>query len=367
MTMTRSRKAIVILLAACALLALVAWLLFQLPAFGGRAEGERLERMRRSPEFVAGRFENDPPQHTDSSLLKMIRLYSQGQVREPQFQIPVVPLAPAALQLPPSGGLRAIWFGHATVLFEIEGLRVMVDPVLSDVVSPVPVGPERFHPPPIELRQLAGVDAVLISHDHYDHLDMATVRHLAAQGTHFYAGLGVGAHLQRWGVPAAQVHEMDWWEKLTLRGVEIHCTPSRHYSGRKTMDNSTLWTSWAVKGAKHSVYFSGDSGYAGHFKDIRRRLGDMELTLIKVGAYGETWLDIHMDPESAVQAHLDLGGGTMLPVHWATFNLAYHAWDEPIVRAMAAAARHKVRLVTPRVGEVFDSAQAFQNTAWYRK
>ena len=365
--MSRTRKLLLILLVLCGVLALAAWLVFQLPAFGGRFEGERLERMRRSPEFVGGRFENQPPQHTDSSLLKMVRLYSQGQVREPQFQIPVVPLAPEALQQPPSGGLRAIWFGHATVLFELEGLRVMVDPVLSEVASPVPFGPTRFHSPPIALRNLTGVDAVLISHDHYDHLDMATVRHLASGGTHFYTGLGVGAHLERWGVPSAQIHEMDWWESLSLRGVQIHCTPSRHYSGRKTMDNSTLWTSWVVKGAKHSLYFSGDSGYAGHFKEIRRRLGDMSLTLMKVGAYGETWLDIHMDPESAVQAHLDLGGNTMLPVHWATFNLAYHAWDEPIVRTLTAAAQNKVRVITPRVGEVFEFGHPFENTTWYRR
>ncbi len=166
-------------------------------------------------------------------------------------------------------------------------------------------------------------------------------------------------------MPAAQIHEMDWWDKAEIKGVAIHCTPARHYSGRKSMDNSTLWASWMVKGPSHSAYFSGDTGYAGHFKAIRERLGAPQLALIKVGAYGDTWLDIHMNPEAAVQAHRDLGATTLLPVHWATFNLAYHEWAEPIVRSVAAAGAQGVQLVTPRVGEKFDFGAPFANSAWY--
>jgi len=365
--MTRVRKVLFILLAVVAVLAVATWAVFQLPQFGGRFDGERLEKMRHSPQWVNGRFENDPPQHTDSSLITMYKLYSQGQVREPQFEIPVVPLPPDMLSRPAAAGLRAIWFGHASVLVELDGLRFMVDPVLADVVSPLPLGPGRFHAPPIALAQLRGIDAVLISHDHYDHLDMKAVQHLAAQGTHFYVGLGVGAHLERWGVPAAQVHEMQWWESLVLKGVAIHSTPARHYSGRKRMDNTTLWTSWVVKGPAHAVFYSGDTGYAGHFKEIRGRLGDMDLTIVKVGAYGSTWLDIHMDPERAVQAHADVGGKVMLPVHWATFNLAYHAWEEPIVRTLAAAKASNANVITPRVGEVYEAGRPFENPSWFIK
>jgi L-ascorbate metabolism protein UlaG (beta-lactamase superfamily) len=195
---------------------------------------------------------------------------------------------------------------------------------------------------------------------------MATVQQLARGGTQFYVGLGVGAHLERWGVPAAQVHEMDWWQSAELRGVRIHATPARHYSGRKRMDDSTLWASWMLRGPNHSVYFSGDTGYGPHFAEIRQRLGAPELTLMKVGAYGSTWLDIHMDPEHAVQAHLDLGADTLLPVHWATFNLAYHAWVEPIERTLAAAKVQGVRVVTPRPGEVVDWSEPFNNEPWYR-
>jgi L-ascorbate metabolism protein UlaG (beta-lactamase superfamily) len=351
-------------LALAAVLALAAWALFQLPSFGGDFDGARRERMRRSPQFIDGRFQNRPPQNTDSSLIKTWKLYSKGQRREPRAPIPVIPLQPARLATPPGPGLRAVWFGHSTVLVEIDGVRVMTDPVLSDVVSPLPpIGPERFHRPPLELDGLRGIDAVVVSHDHYDHLDMRTSQKLAEGGTHFFVPLGVGAHLQRWKIPASQIHEMDWWESVPFKGVTIHCTPARHYSGRKRMDNSTLWSSWVVRGPKHSFFSSGDTGYASHFAEIRRRLGPIDLTLIKVGAYGDTWLDIHMDPESAVRAHRDLGGEVLLPVHWATFNLSYHAWEEPIVRTLRAGT--DITVITPRVGETYTFGQPFESSRWW--
>jgi L-ascorbate metabolism protein UlaG (beta-lactamase superfamily) len=357
-----------ILLGIVVVLALTGYGVFQLPAFGGRFAGERLERMQASPEFIDGRFQNTPPQKTAGALWETWRLYRQGQIREPQFRIPVIPLLPATLRAPASAGLRAIWFGHSSVLVEIEGVRIMTDPVLSDVVSPVPIGPKRMHAPPISLADLTAIDAVLISHDHYDHLDMETIQHLAKQGTQFYVGLGIGAHLERWKVAAAQIHEMDWWESLAIKNVQINCTPARHYSGRKSQDNSTLWASWVVKGPQRSFYYSGDTGYAEHFRAISERLGATELNLIKIGAYGTppSWLDIHMDPESAVRANRDLGGGLLLPVHWATFNLSYHAWDEPILRTLRAAAEQQASVVTPRIGEVVEVGQPFSNVEWYK-
>jgi L-ascorbate metabolism protein UlaG (beta-lactamase superfamily) len=325
--------------------------------------------MRRSTQFHNGRFENTPPYVSNMSVLGELKAYLGDQVREPTFEVPVLKLSADHLAQPAAPGLRAWWLGHASVLIEIDGLRILTDPVLSQRASPFQfIGPSRLHPPPLPLAEWKNIDAVVISHDHFDHLDMDTIRQLAAMsngGTPFYVGLGIGAHLQRWDVPLAQIHEMDWWEQLKLKGVAIHCTPARHYSGRKSMDNSTLWSSWMLKGPSHSVYYSGDTGYAGHFKQIRERLGAPELALIKVGAYGDTWLDIHMNPEAAVQAHQDLGATTMLPVHWATFNLAYHAWAEPAQRTVAAAKTQGVQLVTPRVGEKFEFGQPFANRAWY--
>lgn len=347
-------------------LALATWLVFRLPSFGGVAEGARLERMRQSPQFHSGRFENTPPYVSNMSLRRELHDYLGDQVREPTFAVPVLKMSADDLRKPAAPGLRAWWLGHASVLLELDGVRILTDPVLSQRTSPFQfMGPARLHPAPLPLEQWKNIDAVVISHDHFDHLDMDTIHHLAQGGTHFYVGLGIGAHLERWQVPLAQIHELDWWEQASIKGVVIHCTPARHYSGRTSMNNSTLWASWMLKGPTHSAYFSGDTGYAGHFKAIRERLGPPALALIKVGAYGDTWMDIHMGPESAVQAHQDLGAQTMLPVHWATFNLAYHDWAEPVVRTLAAARTAGVQVVVPRVGEPLEWGTPFVNKAWY--
>jgi L-ascorbate metabolism protein UlaG (beta-lactamase superfamily) len=365
--MKRLKKLGLVLLVFGGVMALGVWLVFRLPGFGGVAEGERLERMRQSRQFHNGRFENTPPYLSQLSLTAELKAYMGNQVREPTFEVPVLKMSAEDLGKPVGSGMRTWWLGHASVLLEIDGVRVLTDPVFSKRVSPFQfAGPARMHPVPLPLEQWKNIDAVVISHDHFDHLDMDTIRHLSSGGTHFYVGLGIGAHLQRWDVPAAQIHEMDWWDRAEIKGVAIHCTPARHYSGRKSMDNSTLWTSWMLKGPSHSAYYSGDTGYARHFRDIRERLGTPQLALIKVGAYGDTWLDIHMNPEAAVQAHQDLGAAALLPVHWATFNLAYHDWSEPAVRTVAAAAKQGVQVITPRVGEQFEFGAPFENRAWYR-
>ena len=366
--MNRLARAILALLAVGAVLAGIAWATFQLPAFGGRPGPIVLERMRASKQFHGGRFENTPPYVSNLSFWGELKSYLGDEVREPQFEVPVERIGPRDLTRPVPPGLRARWLGHATVLLEIDGLRVLTDPVLSQRASPFGfIGPARLHPAPLAIEDLQNIDAVVISHDHFDHLDMDTIQALARGGTHFFVGLGIGGHLERWGVPAGQVHDMDWWERAEFRGITIHCTPARHYSGRKSMDNSTLWSSWMLEGPNRSVYFSGDSGYANHFKEVRERLGAPDLALIKIGAYGKTWEDIHMSPESAIRSHRDLGAATLLPVHWATFNLAYHAWEEPIVRSVAAAQAQGVSIVTPRPGEQFEAGVPFLNQAWYLK
>ena len=264
--------------------------------------------------------------------------------------------------------MRAFWIGHASTYVELDGLRVLLDPVFAERVSPLPVGPRRFHPPPIALADLPMIDAVLISHDHYDHLDMDTVRHLAARGSRFFVPLGVGAHLERWGVPPAQIEELAWWEERTLGGVRFVCTPTRHYSGRGLRDHSaTLWSSWSAIGPQHRFFYSGDTGYSTLFQEIGSRLGPFDMAFIKIGAYGPgaAWVDIHMPPEQSVHVLRDVRAKRMFPVHWSTFNLAYHDWDEPIRRAVAEARRTGVELVTPRLGEWVDADLAFASTPWW--
>jgi L-ascorbate metabolism protein UlaG (beta-lactamase superfamily) len=343
------------------------------PPFGGSLQGERAARAHASPQFRGGHFENVVPKTPVSAATRweyLQRQFSGTEMRTPPASCPpVMRLAPADFKERPSPGLRAIWFGHASVYLEIDGVRVMTDPMLSDHASPFAgIGPKRFHPPPLALDTLPKIDAAVISHDHYDHLDVQTVRHLAQLGTHFFVPLGIGAHLERWGVPSAQFTELDWWEAAEIGGVKLTSTPARHYSSRALRDgNATLWSSWSIAGPSHRVYFSGDTGFGEHFREIGERLGPFDLSLLKIGSYGpgQGWHDIHMDPEEAVKAHVAVKAQRMLPVHWATFNLAFHAWDEPIKRAMVAGRQHRVELVTPRIGETVAAGAAFVSVNWW--
>jgi L-ascorbate metabolism protein UlaG (beta-lactamase superfamily) len=343
-------------------------------SLGGTPSGKLLERVEASPHYKDGEFVNVAPQTpgTIGGIWDVtVAQFSGDQVRVPPSSIPVIPLLPESLKTPPEPGLRSVWIGHAGVLVEMDGFRFMVDPVFSEYASPVSfAGPKRFHPTPISLQALPRIDAVMISHDHYDHLDMETIQHLSAKGTHFFVPLGVGAHLEEWGVPEDQVSDMEWWDSRKVGEVKIICTPSRHYSGRDLFDyKESFWSSWSIVGPEHRVYYSGDTGFSDHFQQIGERFGPFDLNIIKVGAYGPgaSWLDIHMTPEQAVEAHSTLGGIRMLPVHWATFNMAHHDWDEPIIRTLKSAKERQVNVVTPRVGEVVTAEQPFKSDHWWEE
>jgi L-ascorbate metabolism protein UlaG (beta-lactamase superfamily) len=267
-------------------------------------------------------------------------------------------------------GLRATWLGHSTVLIEIDGLRVLTDPVWGRRASPLRLaGPKRFQPVPVPVKALPPLDLVLISHDHYDHLDLPTIRELAKRDVPFVTSLGVGAHLQAWGVPAERIHELDWWESWTLPHADLSVTaaPSQHFSGRGLKDrNATLWSSLVLRSPHHQVFFSGDTGLTTEYATIRERLGPFDLVMLEVGAHHPTWGDIHLGPENALKALDLLGGGTLLPVHWGTFALAMHDWDEPAETLLSLAPKHGARLLMPRLGEAVEPADAKDPRPWWR-
>ena len=342
-----------------------------LASLGGRVTGARLDRARHSPEFRDGQFHNaQPTRMATGSYRDMARRQFFGpEQREPRGPVPVVQRVAGDYATPPASGLRATWIGWASVLLEIDGRVVLTDPVWSERCSPSTlVGPKRFHAPPIPIDALPHVDVVIISHDHYDHLDMPSVRTLAARGTQFAVPLGIGAHLERWGVASSQIHELDWNETFALNELSVTATPARHYSGRNPLHgNETLWSSWVVKGPRHRIFFSGDSGYSPAFAAIGAEHGPFDLALIKIGASDPTWAEIHMTPEEAVQVNRDVRSRVMLPVHWCTFNLAFHAWRDPVDRAVAAAAQNGVHIVVPRPGEFVDPSGVTTATqAWWR-
>ena len=342
-----------------------------LRAFGGTPEGERLARVRSSPQWRDGRFRNRVPTETvaPSRIVETLRRHLGGDERRyPAGPIPVVQRTRADFDRPPGTGLRVTWLGHATALVEIDGVRILTDPVWSERVSPSEwLGPRRFFPPPLPLEELPPIDAVVVSHDHYDHLDMRTIEALAARGARFLVPLGVGAHLEAWGVPPSQSDELDWDESRLVGHVTATFAPARHFSGRSlTGRDATLWGSWVLAGPEHRVYFSGDSGYFDGFREIGAAHGPFDATLMSVASYGPTWPHVHMTPEELVQAHVEIRGGVFIPVHWATFNLAFHDWNEPIRRASAAAAAAGVKVLAPRPGESIEPAAAPRIPEWWQ-
>jgi L-ascorbate metabolism protein UlaG (beta-lactamase superfamily) len=357
------RSALLVPVGAGAALVGAGW---QVPAaVGGRPSGERLARMRASPNYRDGAFHNPVPASIAGPSGSMLRDLAAGKERRR-------PAGPVPLRVPDfhtaADGLRVSWLGHATVLVELDGRRILFDPVWSERVSPSSLlGPRRLHPVPVPLADLPPVDAVVISHDHYDHLDMTTIRRIAAlwPDTRFVVPLGVGAHLERWRVPASRIDDLDWGESVTVAGIELTATAARHFSGRlKPGGNGTLWASWVVAGASQRVFYTGDSGFFDGYREIGERHGPFDVTFIQVGAYSPYWPDIHMTPEEGVDTHRAVRGGLLVPVHWGTFNLAMHSWSEPVERLLTAAG--DVQVAVPRPGELLTVADAPDPDGWWR-
>jgi L-ascorbate metabolism protein UlaG (beta-lactamase superfamily) len=335
-----------LLLLAVGVLLALAW-----PSFGDTPSGHDLALAEASPHWRDG-FQNPQPTWTDFSGAYGRLLSGGGNPdAEPARPVPVHKgTLPSAA---PVSGLRITWFGHASALVEIDGARILTDPWWSERASPLGwAGPQRWFAPPIPLDALPLIDAVVISHDHYDHLDRDTILAMKAWKTKFVVPLGVGAHLRKWGIARSRIVELDWWQEADIAGLRIVATPARHKSGRTAWTGGeAFWAGYALIGDRHRIWYSGDSGYHAGLAQIGRRLGPFDATLIDSGQYDALWPDVHFGPELAVEAHRAVRGKAMIPIHWATVKLAEHGWTEPVERVLAAARCHDIRVLAAQPGK----------------
>ena len=335
-----------------------------------RATGRRKERSLASPRFAEGLFRNT--RRTSIGPKPGMRLgvakeYLFGKaVRRPPKPLAAIDPRPGWAR-PVASGLRTTWLGHSTVLLEIDGARVLTDPVWSERISPFGVAaPKRFQPVPIPVTDVPELDAIVISHDHFDHLDRGTIEALASRTTPFVVPLGVGMYLEAWGIPPERVIELDWWESIEIRGLTLTATPSQHFSGRVGNRNKTLWASFVIATANHRVFFSGDTALTPEFEQVREMFAPFDLVMLEVGGFHPSWDHVHLGPDNALEALRMLGGGPFMPVHWGTFNLALHAWDDPAER-LHEGETSGIELLMPQLGAPFEPAHGLPRKAWWRE
>lgn len=339
---------------------LALWLLLYFafaPRIGSNPGGERLTRIRLSPNYRDGRFQNVMETNMDMPMRVMRKVMWEmmkgGDGREPKGVIPTVPFDKQAWEAVPDTSMAMAWFGHSTVLIKIDGITFLTDPVFGERASTFSfAGPRRFnYAQHMSVDLLPHVDVVLLSHDHYDHLDHETIRRL--KDKRFIAPLGVGSHLERWGVPMSAISEFDWWESVAVGNAKLTLAPSRHFSGRNLNNRfSTLWGSWIIAGSTKRIYFGADSGYSSSFAEIGERFGPFDLAMLECGAYNEHWANIHMMPEETAQAAMDLRAKVLMPIHWGKFSLALHPWKEPMERVSRKAVELGMPMLTPRIGAI---------------
>lgn len=340
--------------------------------FGANPDSAAIKKFAASPQYniSSKSFENTTPDVIKNmnensmsfSLLK--EWFFSSNNREPSSKLPeVVPDMQEFIR--PSTDLKVIWFGHSTILVNMGGRIILFDPVFSGAASPVSFFVQRFQPATLKLEDLPPVDFIVISHDHYDHLDMRTVRYFADKPTEFIVPLGVGSHLKKWGISEELITELDWWGCTQKKSITFTATPAQHFSGRGLSQNKTLWASWVVRNANHSLFFSGDSGYAEHFKKIGEHFESFDLAFIETGQYNERWHEVHMLPHESVQAFYDLNAKSFFPIHWGMFNLALHEWDEPIKLTAQASKDKNFQLITPRLGQAVEISPLLQTLHWW--
>ncbi len=341
--------------------------------FGAELSDSQMASYQSSPNWDGELFFNAVHTRNTANLGNIIDILGEfintPVVTEPDKPVEVLKVSKAEL-LANQHETQLLWFGHSTALLQINGLNLLLDPMLSSTPAPHPMlGSDRYsNELPIEIADLPYADAVFISHDHYDHLDLPSIQELDAKVGHYYAPLGVGLHLQKWGISSDRITEMDWWQRASLQGVEFTFTPARHFSGRKLgTRNRTLWGGWAFKSPQHKILFTGDTGYGPHFKEIGDRLGEFDLAMVECGQYNQRWADIHLLPEQTIQAGMEAKAKYIMPIHWGAFTLAMHEWDDPVERAVAEGERLNQPVVAPMIGELVRINQPPKLSYWWRK
>lgn len=344
-------------------------------AFGKDPESKHLEKISNSPQFDKKRdsFVNRRPDilekmREDQSMftLTLAFLFGGEKHRSPSKKLPE--MKPDLEEfLKKSTQIKFIWFGHSTFLINFDGTIILFDPVFSGAASPVSFAVKRFQPPVLKLEELPEIHYIVISHDHYDHLDMETIQFFKSKKTKFITPLGVISHLREWGIEEERLTELDWWESLNIENLEFILTPAQHFSGRKgAKQMKTLWGSWIVRNKTQSMYFSGDSGFDTHFKTIGDKYGPFDLTFIENGQYDLKWKEVHVLPEETAQAFIDLKGKRLVPVHWGMFDLALHSWYDPIEKLEKEAAKKNINLLTPKFGQLVKLEEETIFEKWWK-
>lgn len=345
-------------------------LLVVYPHFGKRATKKQQIEYATLDNYKKGRFINLNPSPMNIKYWKVFNeLIKHAPDRKPVQNIKVEKIDSVTIENQSTDITQLTWFGHSTFLLEIDGKKILIDPMLGQTPSPISfLGAKRYsNELPIEAEKLPFIDAILISHDHYDHLDYGSIKALKDKVGRFFTPLGVGNHLISWGVTEEKITKLNWWESIEFDKINLICTPARHFSGRGLFDGATtLWCSWVIRGTKDNIYFSGDSGYDIHFKNIGDKYGPFDISLLECGQYNEDWKLLHMMPEESVQASIDLKSKVILPIHWGAFTLAFHDWTEPVERLTLKATELNVPVTTPKIGEpVILGNETYPSEKWW--
>ncbi|WP_304233220.1 MBL fold metallo-hydrolase [Jiulongibacter sediminis] len=345
------------------------------PVFGGKADETQKAEYQKSNQYQNGIFENQIETDMSMDFMEMLKMMpeflSRPPEREPDFELPVEKIDSISITTAPDSTTQLTWFGHSAFLMTIEGKKVLIDPMFGESPSPISfMGSKRYSKElPIEIEQLPEIDLVLFSHDHYDHLDYPSVTKLKSKVKQWFVPLGLENHLTKWGVEASKIKTFDWWDETEYMGLKLACTPARHFSGRGLGDRfSTLWASWVIQSDSSRIFFSGDSGYGPHFKEIGERYGPFDFAMMECGQYNEKWDNIHMMPEETIQAGLDINTGRLMPIHWGAFTLAMHSWTDPVERALKASKQTKLEIIVPKIGETFNAVKPeIEGQFWWEK